>query len=77
MIDFKEIIKRPTEIDKNHESLFRSYGILQEVVKMLERGDSNETILSVINYLSYPQLSCKLSTSDIEKVVDDIVKTEI
>ncbi len=51
MKDLKEIAKFPTVIDNNHESLYRSYQILNQVLNMLERGDSQETILEVVRYL--------------------------
>lgn len=41
-----------------HESILRSYQLLAVVKGMLERGDSHETIISVIDYVdSAPQLS--------------------
>lgn len=33
---------------ENHESLLRSFQVLQKVKEMLSRGDSSETILEVI-----------------------------
>lgn len=48
-MEFKEIIKMPTVINNNHESLYRSYQALSLVKEMLHRGDSNETILEAIS----------------------------
>lgn len=52
----EEIIKMPTTyIDKNgrdcHESLLRSYQLLDKVKEMLKRGDSQDTILEVVEYI--------------------------
>ena len=52
-MEFKEIIKLPTVINNNHESVLRSFQILNNVKKMLERGDSNETISDFINEAEY------------------------
>ena len=46
-----EIKKLPTVIGNNHESLFKHYHTLEKVREMLERGDSNETIIEIINEL--------------------------
>ena len=46
-----EIKEMPTVVDNSHESLFKSYHVLDKVKKMLERGDSKETILEVIEFL--------------------------
>lgn len=42
----------PTSIDKVHESCFRSSQILGHVLKMVERGDSKDTIMEVVQLLS-------------------------
>lgn len=34
-----------------HESIFRSYHILNKVIEMIDRGDSKETIFEVIDFL--------------------------
>lgn len=44
----------PTVIDNNHESLYRSYQTLEHVKEMLCRGDSNQTILEVIEECEQP-----------------------
>lgn len=44
-----EISKYPTVIDNNHESLYRSYQLLQYIIAMVSRDDSKETILDVYN----------------------------
>jgi hypothetical protein len=45
------IKERPTVIDNNHESLYRSYHILDYVLKLVERDDSKDTIFEVVDYL--------------------------
>lgn len=50
-MDFKEIISMPMSINKNHESLYKSFHILDHVMVMAKRGDSNETIIEVVNLL--------------------------
>ena len=40
----------PVSVDKNHESLYRSYAILEVVTEMLERGDSQQTVLEFIRF---------------------------
>lgn len=50
-MNLHNIEKMPTIIEKNHESLFRSYHVLNLVRKMLKRGDSKETILGIIDLL--------------------------
>lgn len=34
-----------------HESIFRSYHILDKVIQMIDRGDSKQTIFEMIDYL--------------------------
>jgi hypothetical protein len=51
MENLSDIQKMPTSIDKIHESCFRSYHILRQVLVMAERGDSSETIFQVANLL--------------------------
>jgi hypothetical protein len=51
MENLSDIQKMPTSIDKIHESCFRSYNILRQVLVMVERGDSSETIFEVANML--------------------------
>jgi len=51
----KEIQRMPTVLDKNHESVYRSYHILAQVLNMIKRGDSKETIYEVVDFLNeYP-----------------------
>lgn len=45
------ITQFPTVYNKVHESIYQSYQLLELVREMLERGDSNETILMVIDYV--------------------------
>jgi hypothetical protein len=51
MATITEILKFPTLIDNNHESLYRSYHILNLVLKMIERGDSKETIFETVEFI--------------------------
>lgn len=51
MDKLKNIQQIPTVKDNIHESVFRSYHILRYVLKMLERGDSEETIFEVVTML--------------------------
>lgn len=53
---FAEIARTPTVIDNMHESLFKSYQTLKYVKKMLQRGDSKETILDLLTLLNYEEL---------------------
>jgi len=46
-LNLSDIRRQPTTIDKVHESCYRSYHILEQVMKMVERGDSKETIFEV------------------------------
>lgn len=46
-----EIQKTPTTLNNVHESAFRSYHILDQVLTMVERGDSKEMILEVTDML--------------------------
>ena len=46
-----EIKKMPTVINNTHESVYKSFNILNLVIDMLERGDSPETILIIIKHL--------------------------
>lgn len=51
----KQIFEMPQVMDsaqKVHESVFRSYHILDKVMEMVIRGDSKETIIEVVNFLN-------------------------
>ena len=51
----KDIIEQPQTFEKIHESIFRSYHALQYLIEMVERGDSKETIIEIINFIrNYP-----------------------
>lgn len=50
-MDYDKIAKFPTVIDNKHESIYKSYQILEKAIEMLERKDSNETILETIKFL--------------------------
>jgi hypothetical protein len=47
-----EILQMPTVVDNVHESIFRSYHILGYVVKLINRQDSKETILEIVDFLN-------------------------
>jgi hypothetical protein len=49
MTDLNWIKNLPTSMMRCHESLLRSYQILELVKEMLKRKDSHETILMIIN----------------------------
>lgn len=51
MDNLKDIVDSPTVIHNNHESLYRSYQTLQYVIKMVERGDSKETIQELVQFI--------------------------
>lgn len=57
IFDWYEISVTPTSLGDNldgktyNDSQFKSHKILCNVVQMLERGDSNETILEMIKIL--------------------------
>lgn len=44
-----ELRKFPTVIKRTHESCYRSYQTLQWVKKLIERGDSTESITEMIS----------------------------
>ncbi len=47
----EEILQFPTVINNKHESLLRSFHILNHVLDMVNRGDSKETIFEVVQLL--------------------------
>lgn len=46
--DMVKTMQMPTVIDGTHESCYQAYQILMYVRRMLERGDSHQTILDMI-----------------------------
>lgn len=50
-MELKQIKTMPTVRDNVHESVYRSYQILELVKEMLLRKDSKETIIEIIKYL--------------------------
>lgn len=50
-MELHEIQKMPTTTNKIHESCFKSTHILKHVLKMVERGDSRQTIFEVVDLL--------------------------
>lgn len=59
----KDIIKMPTVVDNNHESVYRSYHILLKVIEMVERNDSKETIIEIADFLSIGEKEGKRNVS--------------
>jgi hypothetical protein len=47
----REIMKKPTIVDNVHESIYRSYDLLEKVKTMLIRGDNQKTILEIIEHI--------------------------
>ena len=64
MRELREIQIIPTVIDKVHESCFRSYHILNHVLKMVERGDSKETIFEVVELLRESEIETTIVEPD-------------
>jgi hypothetical protein len=55
MRKLKQIQAMPTTLENIHESCFKSYDILKQVLVMVERGDTKETIFEVVEFLQeYP-----------------------
>lgn len=50
LIDIYHLSKMNETIGNVHESVYKSYNVLKHVERMLKRGDSNETILELIQY---------------------------
>ena len=51
-IDRIETIRNmPTTHENVHESVFKSYGTMNMMCEMLERGDSRESILMVVKHI--------------------------
>lgn len=50
-MEIGHIIEMPTSLEKNHESILRSYHILRKVMEMVNRGDSKETINELYNFM--------------------------
>jgi transposase len=51
MKEIKEIKEMPTSLDGISESEMRSYNILEKVMIMIDRGDSKETIIELVEFL--------------------------
>ena len=55
MNTLKQIQAMSTTLENIHESCFRSYHILKQVMIMVERGDTKQTIFEVVEFLQeYP-----------------------
>jgi hypothetical protein len=59
-MDLEQIKELPNTVNNIHESVFRSYHILYKVLELIERGDSKETILEIVNYLIKKDFDLKL-----------------
>jgi len=54
-MNLKEIQRLPISLENIHESCFRSYHILNQVLEMIGRNDSANTIFEVVEFLKeYP-----------------------
>lgn len=62
MMSMKEIKTMPTCVNNIHESVYRSYHILNKVLEMVNRGDSQETINEVVESLKYVEISVEKTT---------------
>jgi len=51
-MNLKEITEQPTVLNNTHESCYRVSSILQQVLEMIDRGDSKESIHEVVDYLN-------------------------
>lgn len=61
----KQIQIKPTCLENIHESCFRSYSILEQVLIMVKRGDSKETIFEIVEFLKeYPVDTMFISPSN-------------
>lgn len=50
-MQISDILKQPTSIGKNHESLYRSYHILEYVEHLLKENTPPSVILEIIAHL--------------------------
>jgi isoleucyl-tRNA synthetase len=50
--DWEYIHEFPQSYRAVHESIYRSYQVLEEVTKMLKRKDSHKTILKFISFVT-------------------------
>ena len=60
MNEIYKILQKPTTIDKVHESMYRSYNIVDYILKMVERGDSKETIADVAELMNSTEKDIEL-----------------
>lgn len=53
-MEIGKIKEMPTVLEeiKTHESVLRSYHIARKIMEMVERGDSEETIREVFDFLN-------------------------
>lgn len=71
MKTLKEIKQMPTTHNMVHESIYRSHATLQLVKDMLNRGDSNESILMVLEDLYTP------SEAEIKETVNKLKRDPV
>jgi hypothetical protein len=50
-MDINLIIYKPTVVKNYHESTLRAWSVLEQVMIMVDRGDSKETIKEVHNFM--------------------------
>jgi hypothetical protein len=50
-MELQYIKSKPQTHNNTHESIYRSYSVLDYVLKMVERGDSKETIIEIATFL--------------------------
>lgn len=65
-----EIQDMPTVIDNIHQSAYRTSGILNQVLQMIDRGDSSETIKEVVDLLMR-------DVKSVERVKFNAIKNEV
>ena len=61
--ELERILNMPTKVGQVRQSVFRSNGILMHILKMVERGDSKETIWDVYAYLN--ETECEVDSASI------------
>jgi len=57
MRQIETIINQPKIRNNVHESVYRSYHIIEYIKEMIKRGDSKETMLEIIEFMEnfYPE----------------------
>lgn len=57
--NLKQIMSKPSFVGNIHESIYRSYSLLDHVLLMIDRGDSKETIFEVVDLLKSTTVELK------------------